>query len=151
MKTLLAVLLLASINSFSQSQSGVILNEQDKTPVPFAKIGIEGRGIGTISDEKGNFALIVDSKYGNDLVRFSCPGYSSYAIKVTDYLHMDNKTILLQKKHIPPGTPPPPNEHLIRVLGKSAHSLRETGRVFLLFRSRIKKASYGAIVSLLER
>ena len=98
MKSLLAILLLVSMNAMSQSQAGVVLNGKDRSPVPFAKIGIMGKGIGTIADENGRFTLVVDKKYGKDKIRFSCIGYSSYDISVADYKHMDNKTILLQQR-----------------------------------------------------
>ena len=98
MKTLLALVLLVSINAISQSQAGVVLNGKDRQPVPFAKIGIMGKGVGTVADENGNFALVVDNKYGKDILRFSCVGYKPYDISVADYKHMDNKTILLQER-----------------------------------------------------
>jgi len=103
MKSILAILLLASINALSQSQAGVVLNVKDRSPVAYAKIGVEGRGVGTVADENGNFALVIDNnKYKKDIIRFSCLGYVPYAISVSDYQHMTDKTILLQEKNIAP-------------------------------------------------
>lgn len=106
MKSLLAILFLASINAFSQSQAGVVLNGKDRSPVPYAKIGIIGKGIGTVADENGNFALVINSKYGKDKLRFSCIGYKPFDISVADYNHLDNKTILLDER--PAATSPVP-------------------------------------------
>lgn len=103
MKSILTILLLASINALSQSQAGVVLNEKDRSPVAYAKIGVEGRGIGTVADENGNFALVIDNnKYKKDIIRFSCIGYVPYTISVADYKYLTNKTILLQEKNIAP-------------------------------------------------
>jgi hypothetical protein len=98
MKSLLAILLLVSINAISQSQAGVVLNANDRSPVAYAKIGVIGKGIGTVADENGNYALVISNKYGKDKIRFSCIGYKPYDISVADYNHMDNKTILLDER-----------------------------------------------------
>lgn len=109
MKFFSVILLFVSINAFSQSQAGMVLNAKDRSPVPYAKIGIIGKGVGTVADENGNFALVISNKFGKDKLRFTCIGYNPYDITVADYNHMDNKTILLEERPVAAAAEPQVN------------------------------------------
>ncbi|MEP4497522.1 MAG: carboxypeptidase-like regulatory domain-containing protein [Ekhidna sp.] len=90
-----ALLLIAgSITGQSIAFSGKVISAQDDTPVPFAHIAIENKPIGTVSNEKGYFELIVESDEiaGSQLI-ISSVGFKS--IKITGAFSWD-KTIRLE-------------------------------------------------------
>lgn len=55
--------------------SGTLLDNTNNQPVAFANIGILGKGIGTVSDERGHFNLNVSAAHPNDTLVISMLGY----------------------------------------------------------------------------
>lgn len=84
--------------SFAQTISfeGAVLDSGSKEPVPFATLGIKGKGIGTVANEHGIFHLVVESGTAdaNEQVIVSSVGYQSYAILLAK-LKEGKQTILL--------------------------------------------------------
>ncbi|MBX0289806.1 carboxypeptidase-like regulatory domain-containing protein [Hymenobacter sp. HSC-4F20] len=57
---------------------GRILNSQTKEPVPFATLGVPGRGIGTVADEQGRYLLRLPSL--QDTLIVSCVGFNRQVV-----------------------------------------------------------------------
>ena len=101
----LPLLLLFCLLSFAQeniSITATLVDGESGKPVEFANIGFEGRGIGTVSSERGEFDLLlkpafVDQKY--DLM-ISCIGYETIRLPYTSWVQFADREqrILLQPK-----------------------------------------------------
>jgi len=63
--------------SIGQVYSGKLINSQNHQPVPYANIGIVGENIGTTSDVKGFFSVILKSEFNKDILRISSIGFES--------------------------------------------------------------------------
>ena len=74
---IISILLLIPFLCFSQKSSfqGKVIDEKTKEAIPFVNIGVEGKPLGTITDDRGFFS-ISNIKTDNNLV-FSCIGYKS--------------------------------------------------------------------------
>ncbi len=85
------ILLLIPILCFSQKNSfqGKVIDEKTKEAIPFVNIGVEGKPLGTITDDRGFFS-ISNIKTDNNLV-FSCIGYKS---KRLSYNEISNTKII---------------------------------------------------------
>lgn len=92
------ILVLACNFSYAQNITGRVLNKKNNLPVEYVNIGILGKNIGTVCDNKGYFTITIDSKYDNDTLLFSCIGYNSYYVKVIEFKHKTTKNILLTEK-----------------------------------------------------
>lgn len=70
--------------SFSQELivTGKILNDKDKTPVPFANIGFLNSSIGTVTNDNGEFEFHFPSTFNSDSIRISCIGFFNHSIAV---------------------------------------------------------------------
>jgi hypothetical protein len=64
--------------------SGIVLGEASKLPIEYVNIGIAGKNIGTVTDENGKFHLSIDYQFEEDSLLFSCIGYESYSLKISD-------------------------------------------------------------------
>lgn len=89
----------------AQRESGVVLNKQTNSAVPYANISIAGRNIGTVADGNGSYSFEIDNKFNKDSIKFSCVGFYPYSILVSDYKHLGNKTIYLEEKVITTANP----------------------------------------------
>jgi hypothetical protein len=76
--------------------AGSVLNKENDLPVEYVNIGIAGKNIGTVSDKNGHFNLLVESQYQNDSLLFSCIGFETYSVKISDI--KENEIIRLQEK-----------------------------------------------------
>jgi len=78
------VLIIQSIYAYPQSVlTGVVLDAEDNSLVPYVSIGIAGKPIGTVSNGKGVFSIILDNKINNnDTLKFSSIGYRSEAFLI---------------------------------------------------------------------
>jgi hypothetical protein len=76
MKTLI-VLFLIFISLFANAYNfhGQIFDSKSQQPMAYVNVGIIGKGIGTVSDENGNFSLSIDDKYTNDTLKITSIGY----------------------------------------------------------------------------
>jgi hypothetical protein len=80
---------------FGQPREGRVVSSQTDQGIGYVNIGIIGRNIGTVSDEYGNFRIVLDSIYNNDSVRFSVVGYESQAFPVRRLREIPDKTVYL--------------------------------------------------------
>ena len=76
--------------------TGSVLDAENNLPVEYVNIGIVGKNIGTVSDKSGQFNLLIETQYLNDSLLFSCIGYESYFVKISDI--KENDIILLKEK-----------------------------------------------------
>ncbi len=79
----LLVAFLISFSGYSQSVSGKIL-DSDNTPIPFATIQI-GDDYGVISNDEGNFNILVSNFQPTDSVYISCMGYEKVGFQVQEF------------------------------------------------------------------
>ena len=81
--TLIYFLVALSLKGFSQTLcSGLLLDSVNKQPIEFANIGIIGKGIGTVSDEKGAFSFQIPDSLKNETIKVSMIGYRSKQFSV---------------------------------------------------------------------
>lgn len=87
-----------TITAFPQTVSGKIETDT-RRPLPYASIGIVGRNFGTVAKEDGTFALNLDGKPEDDLIRISALGYTSVEITVAEFRRRfpENAFITLKK------------------------------------------------------
>ena len=84
-------LLLFSNTSLSQEKNifGIILDSL-QNPIQYANIGILNKPIGTVSNKKGEFNLILDNSYLSDTLKISCLGYVSKELLIKNLLNRPN-------------------------------------------------------------
>lgn len=70
----------------AQTISGTITDEKTREPLSYVHIGISGKGIGTISDEKGRFNLQLQESFYSDTLTFSIIGYNTFLEPISDLL-----------------------------------------------------------------
>lgn len=71
--------------------SGVVVNSQDLSPVPFTHIIIKSSRRGTISDYYGYFSFVAQEL---DTIMFSCVGYKKVAFVIPDTLSTDRYSLI---------------------------------------------------------
>lgn len=79
-----------------ESISGTILDKH-KNPIPFAAVGLKGKSYGTITDENGNFSLLIPAISKKDSLVFSNVAYQSKTVAVGDLQSSDSKIMLEDK------------------------------------------------------
>lgn len=75
------------LNSYSQSTktiSGTIQDAKTKEPIPFANISLKKTLIGAATNENGNFDLVYNSDITSDVLVFSCLGYTSKELNLSE-------------------------------------------------------------------
>ena len=100
MKTLIFIFFLYCSNAllYGQVLSGSVVEMNSNIPVEYVNIGIVGKTIGTISDENGRYTFQISPEYHNDTLRFSCIGFHSYSVKISDFINMHNWIVNLEKR-----------------------------------------------------
>lgn len=83
---------------FCQSYNGMVLTNETRAGIGFVNVGIIGKNVGTVTDQLGNFSLVIDSRYDNDSLRFSLIGYEPKSYLVKDFRENSVKEILLKPK-----------------------------------------------------
>jgi len=73
-----------SVNPYTQADSvyfveirGRVLDRNNRDPLPYTSIYLEGKGIGTVSNDNGEFLLKLNSAYLADTLSISCIGYKN--------------------------------------------------------------------------
>lgn len=89
---LMVVLLLISTKSPAQRLIGVVLDSLTQEQLSYVNIGVVGKGLGTVSDDKGNFELFIGKAADSDTLRFSIVGYSSRHFLITDIRKLSVQT-----------------------------------------------------------
>jgi len=85
---------------FGQNLQGITIDKKSKNPIEYVNIGIKYKNIGTVSDNNGKFSIELNAQYDNDTLIFSCIGYYSFSIKVSDFKKNKYTEILLEEKTI---------------------------------------------------
>ncbi len=92
MKYIFSLLFLVSINAFSQSITGIVMDEGINEPLPFANVVVKGTKVVTTTDIDGKFVLKVQP--GTYTVVFSFTGYSD--VEMSDIVVNLNKDTFIQ-------------------------------------------------------
>ncbi|QIX61267.1 carboxypeptidase-like regulatory domain-containing protein [Hymenobacter sp. BT18] len=82
----LVLCLIAAVTAQAQVVSGTVTEAASQQGVPFANIGILGKGIGTVADDTGAFQLKYSEANLNDTVRVSSIGYRAQRLLLRDLL-----------------------------------------------------------------
>jgi hypothetical protein len=79
----LSLFCLLSLNIQAQIMcKGVVLDSLTKEPLEFANIGIPSKGIGSVSNEKGEFQFTVPDSLKHETLRLSIIGYKSVIVPI---------------------------------------------------------------------
>ncbi|MGN7758877.1 alpha/beta fold hydrolase [Chryseobacterium sp. 22532] len=99
MKKLNALFLLLAVYFFNaQVISGTVISGNEKQPIPYVKIGVEKENAGTVSDEKGNFAINLSGFDPSRKLKIEVPGYEPYSETVQNFRKYDGQQIFLKEK-----------------------------------------------------
>jgi hypothetical protein len=99
MKKLCLFLLLSATYTLLHAQivTGKVVDKLSGEAIPYVNIGVAGKGIGTVSDINGNFAISLPDSVNSALFRCSCIGYKPYSLKCKDVRQLyEGKTALIQ-------------------------------------------------------
>jgi hypothetical protein len=80
----LLLLLLFKINA-QQTCKGILTDSISKQPVEFANIGIVGKGIGTVTNDKGEFSFSVPDSLAHEKIKISMIGYKTKTYPAKDF------------------------------------------------------------------
>lgn len=72
---------------------GILIDSLSQQPVEFANIGIVGKGVGTVSNEKGEYHFVVPDSLANSTVMVSLIGYKAKRYTAASFSKM-NKVLL---------------------------------------------------------
>ncbi|BFO64806.1 alpha/beta fold hydrolase [Chryseobacterium sp. KCF3-3] len=78
--------------------SGTIISKNENHPIPYVKIGIEKKSIGTISDEKGNFSIDLSNTDPQQKIIIEVPGFDPYQEAIQNFKKNDQQKIFLTEK-----------------------------------------------------
>ena len=85
--------LLSLTITLAQNYQGIVLDSTNGVAIPYVNIGIVGKNVGTVTNEKGYFSIILDAdKFYYDTIRFSIVGYQSISFQVHEFLNSKFKT-----------------------------------------------------------
>ncbi len=90
--------LLAASAFHGQIISGTIISKNENHPIPYVKIGIEKKSIGTISDEKGNFSIDLSNTDPQQKIKIEVPGFDPYQETIQNFKKYDQQKIFLTEK-----------------------------------------------------
>jgi hypothetical protein len=105
----LLLLLIAKINA-QQVCKGVLLDSANKQPVEFANIGIVGKGIGTVTNDKGEFNFTLPDSLSNEKIKVSMIGYKTKTYPAKDFqrqtkIFMSESAVTLKEVAVTPKKP----------------------------------------------
>jgi hypothetical protein len=80
--TIILLILTGLVSLNAQNFTRQIFDDKTKQPIPYVNIGIPSKGFATVSDESGNFSIMLDDKYNNDSLRISMIGYKPIYFKI---------------------------------------------------------------------
>lgn len=83
---ILPLLCLFAKSGFAQIKvSGVLQDSITKQPIEFANIGLIGKGLGTVTNEKGEYNFTIPDSLLNEKVKISMIGYRSKVVVVKNF------------------------------------------------------------------
>jgi hypothetical protein len=93
----ISILLLQSLVSNSQTRcKGLLIDSISNQPIEFANIGIVGKGIGTVTNEKGEYDFIVPDSLIKEKIRVSIIGYKTRSYQSKSFSLL-NRILLTQE------------------------------------------------------
>ncbi|HQQ92958.1 MAG TPA: carboxypeptidase-like regulatory domain-containing protein [Bacteroidia bacterium] len=106
--------------------SARIMDSLSHQPMEFVNVGLPGKGLGTVSNEKGEFSLLVPDSLKNEILKISIIGYRSLSIPLTDIKQAS--TIVLAPVSVElQEVVVNPRKLKIKTLGNSTRSAMVTG------------------------
>ncbi|HBN04726.1 MAG TPA: hypothetical protein DD434_02915, partial [Bacteroidales bacterium] len=80
-RLIISIILIIPLFSFAQEimYSGVLIDKEDKTTIPFASIWLEGNTYGVMSDDRGKFSLKLRKE--NDTIVIRAFGYKLQVVE----------------------------------------------------------------------
>ncbi|MCK0160974.1 carboxypeptidase-like regulatory domain-containing protein [Allomuricauda sp. F6463D] len=100
MQQLIYLIVFLPFTLFSQNNDikGIIVDSKTGLGLPYVNIGIVNKGIGTVSDEYGQFILMLNSEISNEsIVQISSIGFVTKRIKVKELKEIPNNKISLEE------------------------------------------------------
>lgn len=73
-------LLLLPLMSNSQTLNGIVIDSISAEPLSFVHIGVEGKNVGLISNDKGEFSIDLSKIEAEDKIQFSIIGYETFLL-----------------------------------------------------------------------
>lgn len=78
--------------------TGQLQDQRTHLPIPFVSLGIKGKNVGTVADEKGHFSLHIPTSLASDSLTFSAIGYQTQAFAIAQLTTTQQRTFLLIEK-----------------------------------------------------
>jgi hypothetical protein len=78
--------------------TGQLQDQRTHRPIPYVSIGIKGKNVGTVADEKGHFSLRVPAALTGDSLTFSAIGYQVQVFSISHLAAAPQQTVLLREK-----------------------------------------------------
>ncbi len=104
MKKIIYIITLNAIHCLSFSQQNVtikgVITDANNTTIPYASIGILSKNIGTVSNEEGAFIFELTESNLNDTLSVSTIGFTSFKIRIQDFLELNEKVIVLEEEPV---------------------------------------------------
>lgn len=97
-KLLVTLTLVIFFNIRAQIINGKIFSNETKTPIPYARVGIEKNTFGVTSDEKGNFSIDLSNQDKNQNIRIEVGGYEPIIFTFNNFILQNNKIFYLSEK-----------------------------------------------------
>ena len=89
-----------SFNVYSQTVEGLVLSKETNQGIPYVKIAIENKSIGTISDDQGRYVLNLNNTTPNEFLIIDVAGYQIYRKEIKDFLIQTTPIYLVPEKVI---------------------------------------------------
>jgi hypothetical protein len=98
--TLLFLLVSSFPSAFAQGLllTGHLQDQRTHRPIPFVSLGVIGKNVGTVTDEKGHFSLRIPATLTRDSITFSAIGYQTQACSIAQLATTSPQTFLLREK-----------------------------------------------------
>jgi hypothetical protein len=96
MRFLLFFLLFSGLLRAQKPFNATIIDEGTKAGISFASIGIKGKNVGTVANEKGGFELNISKCDEDDSLKISAIGYKTKGFTVTQIRQLGSKTITME-------------------------------------------------------
>lgn len=100
MKTTILIFLFFPFILLAQNFEGQVQDVANQEAVAYVNIGLIGKNIGTVSDDRGHFLLTIKNATPTDTLQFSMIGYTSKIMTLAEFVDncKDNCVIQLEKQ-----------------------------------------------------
>lgn len=95
---IISLLSLMGFNIQAQVITGILKDKNTSELLQYVNVGVVGKNIGTVSDEKGVFKINVPAANDNDILKISMVGYDDLSYTVADFRKQiaTNSLVLMQ-------------------------------------------------------